>query len=148
MGETAQTIRLVECELLGLSATIEKHSEVTRRRSTPGQKIVPQDGRNREITILDPAAGFEPVTLELNPKKSAVFLDEAQRMFDEQLDDPNAATALVIRSYVGRVGIAATAVAIKASIYSISTPPGDKNSHALATAKIVVEIEDFVTSRR
>lgn len=144
MAETAQTIRLMEIELLGLTATIEKHSEVTRKRMNAPLRNVPGDGRNRRELVHDPVDDYEPVTLELNPKKSAVFLDEAQKMFDQQLDDPDTATPAILRSLVGKSGReAASKRIIKAYIQSISTPPGDKNSHSLATAKIVVEIEGF-----
>jgi hypothetical protein len=144
MAETAQTIRLMEIELLGLSATIEKHTKVTRKRMNAPLRNVPGDGRNRRELVHDQVDDWEPVTLTLNPKKSNVFLDAAHELLDQQLDDPDSATPAILRSLVGKSGrVAASKRLIKCYIQSISTPEGDKNSHALAGAEIVIEIEGF-----
>lgn len=132
-----QTTVLCLCELVGLTATIEKHSEmIVKRRNAPITNVA-GDGKNHPEDIHDPVQIVENITLELNPAENAVFLKEAHKMFDQQMLDPTIAQPIVLYSYLPNSRVVDTTSAIRAVIQEIHTPPGDTNAHNLATAKII-----------
>jgi hypothetical protein len=136
----AQTQTLVIARLLGLEATIEKHSPLVRKRRNDPVQNVPGDGRNISQDVHDPVQIVEAITLELNLEANAVFLKAAHKMFDQQLLDPTTAQPINLYSYLdGSGNIVDEESAIQAVIQSVSGPDGDTNSHALATSKIVVK---------
>lgn len=139
MAETATTTRLVLAELLGLTATIEKHSEVVIKRMNAALRNNPGDGRNRVEHIHDPVSDIEEITLELNPKANAVFLKQARVMYEAQLLDPTVAQPLNLYSYKPNSTIIDQIPLMQAVIQSIHLPGGDANAHGIATAKIVVQ---------
>ncbi len=135
-----QTTTLVMAELLGLTATIEKHSALNRKRRNAPIQNVPGDGRNKVQDIHDPVEIVEEITLEFNRDANNVFLAQAHTMFDQQLLDPTTAQPINLYSYQdGSQSIVDRTSAIQAVIQSISSPEGDTNNHGLATTKITVK---------
>jgi len=138
--ETAQTVTLVLAKLQGLTATIEKHTPLVRKRRNKPLKNTPGDGSNTIQHVQDPVVDYEEVTLELHPGKSQVFLAAAEAMFAQQMLDPSKATQLTLYSLSDSGAPLDQRTGHLAVIQEMHTPEGDTNTHALATAKIVVDI--------
>jgi len=135
-----QTTTLVLATLQGLQVTIEKHSPMVRKRSAKPKTIYPGDGKNLPWHVQDPGIEFEPVTLELHPDKSKVFLAAAESLFQQQMTDPTKATTVTLYSLNDAGKPLDQRIGYLAVIQEIHSPDGDTNNHALATAKIIVDV--------
>jgi hypothetical protein len=147
--EPTQTTTLVIATMQGITAEgwITGVTPFIQERYGKVVKFVPGDGRNKVVHSHSPAADYPEVTLHLNAPQSAVFLSAAEAMFNQQLLDPTVAQTITIftladdgRAYDSRIG--QTAV-----IRRISTPRGNTNEHALATAEIVLDIIGVTSGR-
>ncbi|HEY6329489.1 MAG TPA: hypothetical protein VI756_09125 [Blastocatellia bacterium] len=139
-----QTTTLMIAELGGLTATIEKHSPLVRRRATKPTPIYPGDGTSQPRHVQNPSWEFEPVTLELHPGKSQVFLAAAEAMFKQQMLDPTLAKTVILSTCNDGGEAVDTRTGVRAVIQEIHSPEGDTNQHALAPTRIVVDIIGIV----
>jgi len=67
-------------------------------------------------------------------------LSAAEKMFAQQMQDPTTATQLTLYSLYDSGARLDQRTGHLAVIQSMDTPEGDTNTHALAMAKIVVDI--------